>query len=77
MSTESMADVKTTFGQDVKVENIDSGVKPDAQVQTAPKSTLYRHPTAKLVGGVCGGLGWFGVASLGPIASRSDCQASC
>ena len=51
-----MADVKTTFGQDVKVENIDSGVKPDAQVQTAPKSTLYRHPTAKLVGGVCGGL---------------------
>lgn len=53
---ESMADVKTTFGNDVKVENIDSDVKTNAQAQTTLKNTLYRHPTDKLVGGVCGGL---------------------
>jgi len=56
MSMESMADVKTTLGNDVKVENIDSSVKTNAQAQTTPKNTLYRHPTDKLVGGVCGGL---------------------
>lgn len=56
MSMESMADVKTTFGNDVKVENIDSDVKTNAQAQTTLKNTLYRHPTDKLVGGVCGGL---------------------
>lgn len=56
MSMESMADVKTTLGNDVKIENIDSNVKTNTQAQTTPKNTLYRHPTDKLVGGVCGGL---------------------
>jgi len=62
-----MAGVKTTLGNEVKVENIDSGMNSGSvgatpQAQTALKSTLYRHPTDKLIGGVCGGLAdYFGL----------------
>jgi len=74
---ENMTDVRTTAGNDVKVENISSGMNTatgadttgggtigggttgagaNRQAQSTLKSTLYRHPTDRLVGGVCGGL---------------------
>ncbi|MCX6049388.1 MAG: PspC domain-containing protein [Chloroflexi bacterium] len=65
MSTENMTenwtDVKTAPEQQVKVENINNAeTVTDAgtagQTRTTIKRTLYRHPTDKLVGGVCGGL---------------------
>jgi phage shock protein PspC (stress-responsive transcriptional regulator) len=34
-----------------------SGPAQSAPSQTAWKSTLYRHPSEKLIGGVCGGIG--------------------
>ncbi len=62
MSTENMTetwtDVKTAPEQQVKVENINNAetVAEAGQTRSTPKRTLYRHPTDKLVGGVCGGL---------------------
>lgn len=61
MSTERVSDVQTVSGNDVKFDTnrgVGAATGADAaQTQrTAVKSTLYRHPTDKLVGGVCGGL---------------------
>src|SRR5262245_18651707 len=61
MSTENLTDMRTTADSSVHVENInETNTSPHAdanrQAQTAPQSTLYRHPTDKLIGGVCGGL---------------------
>lgn len=60
MSTERVSDVQTVSGNDVKFNsgNTVGGANVNTpQTQTnAAKNTLYRHPTDKLVGGVCGGL---------------------
>ncbi len=69
MSTENMTenrvDVKITPDDQVKFENL-GGASVDAgatsQVHPTLKRTLYRHPTDKLIGGVCGGLAdYFGL----------------
>lgn len=59
MSTEKIIDVQTVSGNDVKFDNgkqVGSTTSAPQTQTNAAKNTLYRHPTDKLVGGVCGGL---------------------
>ena len=59
MSTERIIDVQTVSGNDVKVDNgnpVGATANTNATQTNAAKNTLFRHPTDKLVGGVCGGL---------------------
>jgi len=59
MSTERIIDVQTVSGNDVKIDNgnpVGATANTNATQTNAAKNTLFRHPTDKLVGGVCGGL---------------------
>ncbi len=59
MSTERIIDVQTVSGNDVKVDNgnpVGATTNTSATPTNVAKNTLFRHPTDKLVGGVCGGL---------------------
>ncbi|MFN8488387.1 MAG: PspC domain-containing protein [Caldilineaceae bacterium] len=59
MSTERVIDVQTVSGNDVKFDNgnpVGATTNTSATQTNAVKNTLFRHPTDKLVGGVCGGL---------------------
>lgn len=62
MSMENVVEIKTTPDNRVTVENVSTGdpvtgTSATPETKTKFKQTLFRHPTDKLVGGVCGGLG--------------------
>lgn len=61
MNSETMTDSTLTTGPEgapgVHTGQSGAGDTASEQTQTAPvRSTLYRHPTDKMLGGVCGGL---------------------
>jgi len=62
MSIENVVEIKPTVDNRVAVENISTGdpvadTNDTTATNTKFKQTLFRHPTDKLIGGVCGGLG--------------------
>ncbi len=62
MSIETVVEIKPTADRQVAIENLTtedtvSGADATPATKTTFKHTLFRHPSDKLIGGVCGGLG--------------------